>query len=102
MDFNLVGAIGAIAFKLACLAVGSLFCFFGYRLFMAGIVGKAGDLEASAKWGKFALRSAAPGTFFAVLGAGIVVCTIWTGITFTQTTGTNSRPSSLSLRQTPP
>jgi hypothetical protein len=63
-------------YKLACLGVGALFCALGYWLFVLGVKGDAGDLAAG--YGKLhmALKSAAPGTFFAVLGAVIVVVTV--------------------------
>lgn len=69
-------------YKLSCLIVGSLFCVLGYRLFSLGIWGKTGDLNASFGNNKLVLKSAAPGTFFAVLGAGIIIGTIAQGINF--------------------
>src|ERR1700692_4121366 len=54
-------------YKLSCLTVGCLFCSLGYRLFKAGIWGNAGDMETKFKDVNIVLKSAAPGTFFAVL-----------------------------------
>ncbi len=54
----------------------------GYRLFMAGIWGKAGDLDAQFGENKLLLKKAAPGTFFVLFGAIIIALTIWKGLSF--------------------
>ncbi len=82
MTPELAVIIGITIYKLACLAVGSLFCALGYRLFKLGIWGSAGDLDAKFHDTRLVLKSAAPGTFFAVLGAVIIVVTVWQGINF--------------------
>jgi hypothetical protein len=69
-------------YKLSCLTAGCLFCSLGYRLFKSGIWGNAGDMETKFKDVSVVLKSAAPGTFFAVLGAAIVVVTVWQGMSF--------------------
>jgi hypothetical protein len=69
-------------YKLSCLAVGCLFCILGYRLFKMGTWGNAGDMEAKFKDLRLVSRSGAPGTFFSVLGAAIVIATVWQGMTF--------------------
>jgi hypothetical protein len=69
-------------YKLSCLTAGCLFCSLGYRLFKSGIWGNAGDMETKFKDVSIVLKSAAPGTFFAVLGAAIVVVTVWQGMSF--------------------
>lgn len=68
--------LGLLIYKLACLAVGSLLCYFGYRLFKEGIWGNAGNLEANFRDTTLVVKSAAPGTFFVLLGAVIIVTTI--------------------------
>jgi hypothetical protein len=85
-------------YKLGCLAVGSIFSFLGYRLFQSGIWGKAGDLDAKFKDFRLVLKSGAPGTFFAVLGAVIVVFTVWQGLSF----NLKQSPSSGISRNTAP
>lgn len=74
--------LAMIAYKLGSLIVGSLFSFLGYRLFQSGVWGKSGDLKINFKDNRLVLTSAAPGTFFAVLGAVIVVFTLWQGLDF--------------------
>lgn len=69
-------------YKLACLTVGSVICFLGYSLFRHGAWGNAGDLDAKFRNGRLLLKSGAPGTFFAVVGAAVVIATIWHGMTF--------------------
>jgi hypothetical protein len=71
-----------LIYKLSCLTVGSIFCFLGYRLFIFGIWGSAGDLDSNFGNSKIVLRNGAPGTFFAVLGATIVVATIVQSINY--------------------
>lgn len=68
--------LGLLIYKLACLAVGSLLCYFGYRLFQEGIWGHAENLEANFRDTNLVVKSAAPGTFFVLLGAIIIVATI--------------------------
>jgi len=80
MDINLAWILVALAYKLACLAVGSLFCMLGYRLFTLGIVNSAGDLNANWQDKKVTLKSAAPGTFFAILGGLIIIFTVLKGM----------------------
>jgi len=62
--------------------VGSLFCFLGFKLFSSGIWGSAGDLDTKFGNSKIVLKNRAPGTFFAVLGAIIVIATIWQNINY--------------------
>lgn len=82
MSTELAVIVGISVYKLSCLAVGALFCWLGYRLFTLGIWGTAGNLAANFKDIKLVLKSAAPGTFFAVLGAAIVIATVYQGINF--------------------
>lgn len=71
--------ISARLYKISCLALSAGFCWLGYRLFSQGLWGSGGDLNAKFKDLSLVLRNAAPGTFFAVLGAGIAVATVWRG-----------------------
>ncbi len=71
--------LSALIYKIVCLTVGSISIFLGYKLFTKGIWGQAGELESSFKDMKLVLRKAAPGSFFAVLGAVIICFTIITG-----------------------
>lgn len=82
MDIDIVKAVCLLTYKMGCLVVGTIFCYFGYQLFLKGIVGESGDLRS--KFGKFVLvlTKAAPGTFFAVLGATIIIATVWQGLRF--------------------
>lgn len=82
MSTDLAIIVGLVVYKLACVAIGALFVLFAYRLFKAGIWGDAGNFQANFKDAKLVLKSAAPGTFFAVLGAAIVVFTVTTGLKF--------------------
>jgi len=91
--------IGTTVYKLACLAVGSLSCLLGYRLFKAGIWGSSGDVTAKFLKTSLVVKNAAPGTFFAIVGALIICFTVYKGLGFTLegTTG-----SSHTRRDAPP
>lgn len=84
MDIQHTITIGAILYKIASLLVGLASCYFGYKLFVAGIWGNAGDMETNFGNNKVVLKSAAPGTFFAVLGTIIICVTIWKGLELNQ------------------
>ena len=82
MDVYTQIIISATLYKLASLLVGALFAFLGYKLFMAGIWGHSGDLEAQYKESKIVLTKAAPGTFFALFGAIIIGFTVFKGLDY--------------------
>ena len=67
------------AYKVASLFVGLGFGYMGYRLFIAGIQLPAGDLEASSGSRALKLSRTAPGTFFSLFGAAVIVATIFQG-----------------------
>jgi hypothetical protein len=95
-DMTIIVAV--TAYKVTCVGVGFLCCFLGYRLFTLGIVKSAGSLDASVSGSKLSLKSAAPGTFFAVLGAVIVLFTVWRGISFEDGKGFSNPPGSAETR----
>jgi len=70
-----------LIYKTASLLVGLVFAYMGYRLFMAGVWGEAGDLDAQFGKNKLLLKKAAPGTFFVLFGAIVIALTIWKGFT---------------------
>ncbi|HWB60857.1 MAG TPA: hypothetical protein VG733_15275 [Chthoniobacteraceae bacterium] len=76
MDTNLA----TFLYKIASLASGSFVVFLGYKLFVKGIFGQSGDLETTWKETKIVLKKAAPGTFFSLFGAVVIICTIWKGL----------------------
>jgi hypothetical protein len=72
--------IATATYKIVSLLVGLVFCYFGYKLFLAGVWGNAGDLNAKFNNSKIVLKSAAPGTFFAFFGTIVIALTIWKGL----------------------
>ena len=62
------------------LLAGLALVLMGYRLFRAGFLKQAGDVEAGGHGVRVALKRAAPGTVFAVLGAAVMVAGIWKGL----------------------
>lgn len=80
-DVHTLGVVGSVFYKLGCLASGTLVCWMGYKLFVKGIWGNAGDLKFEMPKVSIVLQQAAPGSFFAVLGAVIICFTVWHGMT---------------------
>jgi hypothetical protein len=63
-------------YKFAVLVAGVLFSYMGFRLFLADKVAAAGDLTANSGTYSLTLRGAAPGTFFCVMGAVLIVVSL--------------------------
>jgi hypothetical protein len=80
--------IALLLYKIVSLLVGLFFAYMGYRLFMAGVWGQAGELDAQFGNNKILLKKGAPGTFFALFGTVIVAFTIWRGLDISTTTTT--------------
>jgi hypothetical protein len=79
-------AAGIIAgYRLLSIAIGAVVVAMGYRLFRVGMFERAGELKAA--WGdrNLTIRQAAPGTFFAIFGAVIVLISLWKGVSIEQT-----------------
>lgn len=81
MNMPIDGNLALLIYKLVCITSGVFFCFLGYRLFVLGILGTAGDLDSQFKNTKLILKKAAPGTFFALFGAVIIAGTVFQGFT---------------------
>lgn len=71
--------VSFLVYKIVSLFVGVAFAYMGYRLFMAGIWGNSGDLDAQFGKNRLLLKKAAPGTFFALFGAIVIALTILKG-----------------------
>jgi hypothetical protein len=84
-------------YKIVSLTVGTIFAYMGYRLFMSGVWGNAGDLNWSHRDSKVTLKQAAPGTFFAFFGTVIIGFTIYTGLSFE--TGSSVRENNIGTEQ---
>ncbi len=69
-------------YKTLSLLIGLAFSYMGFRIFMAGIWGDAGNLETKFENTKLVVKNAAPGTFFALFGALIVSFTIFKGMAY--------------------
>lgn len=82
MDLFIAQIISMTLYKLASLATGLTLCYMGYRLFMAGVWGNAGNAEGNFGSNKIVITQAAPGTFFILMGAVILGLTIAQGLHF--------------------
>ena len=72
-----------VLYRLASMLIGLAALYMGYRLFLSGFFEHAGDLKAA--WGGNALevKQAAPGTVFGLLGAVVIVVSLWKGLSIT-------------------
>ena len=64
MDTDIWLMLMFISYKIVCLAVGLLFSYMGYKLFLADKNYIAGEMDAKSKRYRIVLKKAAPGTFF--------------------------------------
>ena len=92
-------AYSILTYKLTLLVVGFLLAFLGYRLFTLSIWGSAGEFQVKFEKTSLVLKGAAPGTFFAVLGASVIVATIVRGFDL-YTRDSSNAPADLSCRCT--
>jgi len=92
MDTGSQIVLALTLYKITSLLVGLLLAYMGYKLFKAGVWGEAGDVEAHFKDNKLVIKRAAPGTFFAVLGAIIICFTIFKGLELAETNSSQSKP----------
>lgn len=81
MSLEIMSLIAGALYKICSLLVGLVICYLGYKLFLAGVWGNAGDLSAKFNNNKVVLKSAAPGTFFVLFGSIVISLTIWQGFT---------------------
>ncbi|ANG63497.1 hypothetical protein A8C75_14135 [Marinobacterium aestuarii] len=82
MDISTQIILSLTLYKIVSLLVGTVFAYMGYRLFMSGIWGHAGELETGFGDNKLALKKAAPGTFFVLFGAIVISITLYKGLEF--------------------
>lgn len=71
-----------ITYKMACLTIGALFAYMGYRLFLADKIGPAGDIDAGAEKYRLVIKKAAPGTIFVLFGTFVITFTILKGVEY--------------------
>jgi hypothetical protein len=90
MDTNSILFLSFSAYKISGILVGGFFGYLGYKLFVSGIWGDAGTLQAAHKDSKFLLKSAAPGTFFVVLGAFVISVTLFKGVNLYHAVGADT------------
>lgn len=93
MDIKSQIIIALTSYKIISLLAGTIFAYMGYRLFVAGIWGHAGEIEGEFGDNKLVVKKAAPGTFFALFGAMIIAITLYKGLEFKDHTNDSSRES---------
>jgi len=93
MELLEIQVVALTAYKLTSLFVGTLLTYLGYKLFMAGVWGNAGEVEGSFSDNKIVIKKAAPGTFFILAGAIVIGFTIYKGLNFEniESKGTNNK-----------
>lgn len=72
--------IYATVFRLAIIIAGIVFMYFGYRLFMRGVMPPEGtEIGGQAGEVKLTVKNAAPGTCFALFGLILIGLMVWQG-----------------------
>ena len=99
MGTNLAAIFSLVVYKVVSLIVGLLFSYMGYKLFMSGIWGHAGEINSQFGDNKIVVKKAAPGTFFALFGAIIVGMTVWKGLEFNESGKSPSIDSSAEFQE---
>ena len=95
MDFF----VYALSYRLAVIAAGTIFMFFGYRLFMQGIVsGEGAEMGGEHGETKLWIKNAAPGTFFALFGTMLIGLMVWQGNPRMETSDGDSTKTTTLLR----
>jgi hypothetical protein len=76
----------AFIFKSLSIIVGFTVIYWGYKLFLKGFLNSTGNL--SAFWGNKSIvfKNTAPGVFFTVFGASIILFSVIKGVNYTSTT----------------
>ena len=69
-----------ITYKIATLLTGVLLCYWGYRLFLSIPVKDAGEINFSLQKKELRFKRAAPGAFFVLFGATIIIAAIYMGV----------------------
>ena len=82
MESQLSEVISLTVYKLGCLVAGVLCVYMGYKLFVKGVWGNAGDIKANYEDTSIVIKSAAPGTIFAIVGLFIICFTVVVGLEF--------------------
>lgn len=68
-------------FRVACLLVGTVFGYLGYKLYVRGVFDKTQDINAAFGSVKVALRHVAPGVVFGIAGIAIAALSVVRPIT---------------------
>nr|WP_067297653.1 hypothetical protein [Marinobacterium profundum] len=82
MDIQVAQILALTIYKIVSLLAGVSLSYMGYRLFMAGIWGHAGDAEGEFGNNRIVIKKAAPGTFFVLMGAIVIGLTLVKGLNF--------------------
>jgi hypothetical protein len=81
MDVD-INWISILLYKTGLVYAGFLIVYLGYKLFLNGVYGKAGDLVANWNDYKIVLKRAAPGTFFVIFGSIFMMYVVFSKIEY--------------------
>lgn len=84
-------------YKIVSITAGTIFAYMGYRLFMVGVWGSSGDIEAKFRENKLIVKQAAPGTFFALFGTIVVAVALFKGLELNDRGGSKSTVSAFEV-----
>jgi hypothetical protein len=82
MESLLSEVVSLTIYKLASLSAGVSCVYMGYLLFTKGIWGDSGDIEGKFRDTQIVIKSAAPGTIFALVGLFVICFTVMKGMQF--------------------
>ena len=80
MDTDTYVVLSITLYKALSLLIGTTLSYMGYKLFVSGIWGDAGTFGARHEDTQLVLKNAAPGTFFALFGALVILFTLYKGL----------------------
>ena len=72
--------LALLVYKVAVLLAGFGVTWFGYRLFVQGILSASGDRDARFAKNRLVLKQAAPGIFYALFGTVVISLAIYRGL----------------------
>ncbi len=96
----MIYALSTGIFRVSSLFIGMFSIYLGYKLFMNGIWGDAGSFKVNSEDLNLVMKNAAPGTFFALFGSGIIIASLAIGVNVSYTKGNDRVKSTIIANET--
>jgi hypothetical protein len=88
-------------YKIVSLLTGFGSLYMGYKLFVSGVWGHAGEVDATFSNNRLVIKRAAPGTFFAVLGTVILCFSVFKGLELRTSSAVGGESATIGLPELP-